>query len=104
MTGVRFFERLPHGYEMTDSGETAMRYAERIENEVHGLGRDMRLQGKIRVTAPEGIAVVLPPPVVAGFCSNHPGVSIDLIVTSTALELSRREADIALMGDRQAAE
>ncbi|WP_455197936.1 LysR family transcriptional regulator, partial [Kaarinaea lacus] len=50
-TGVRFFERLPDGYLMTEAGQTALRYAERIESEVHALGRevlgqDMRLQGK----------------------------------------------------------
>ena len=55
-TGVRFFERLPEGYAMTDAGRTAMQYAERIEAEVHALGRevlgqDMRLQGKITLTA-----------------------------------------------------
>ena len=33
-TGVRFFERLPEGYKMTDAGMTAMRYGERIEAEV----------------------------------------------------------------------
>lgn len=56
-TGVRFFERLPHGYVMTEAGQTAMRYAERIESEVHALGRevlgqDLQLRGNIRVTSP----------------------------------------------------
>lgn len=100
-SGVRFFERLPSGYVMTDAGSTTMRYAERIEKEVLALGReilgrDMRLQGKIRVTAPEGVATVLMPPLLSDFCTNNPDISIDLIVTSTSLDLARREADIAL--------
>ena len=100
-TRVRFFERLPDGYVMTEAGQTAMRYAERIENEVHALGRevlgqDMRLQGKIRVTAPEGITTQITPKLFAEFCRAHPGVSIEISGGSSALDLSRREADVAI--------
>ena len=100
-TGVRFFERLPDGYLMTDAGQTAMRYAERIEGEVHALGRevlgqDLRLQGKIRVTAPEGITVEIAPRLLAEFCKLNPGVSIEITGGSSALDLGRREADVAI--------
>lgn len=100
-TGVRFFERLPEGYAMTDAGQTALHYAERIESEVHALGRevlgqDMRLQGKIRVTAPEGMTVQMAPKLFAEFCRIHPEVQIDIVGGSSALDLSRREADIAI--------
>ena len=100
-TGVRFFERLPDGYKMTDAGITAMRYAERIESEVHALGRevlgqDMRLQGKIRVTAPEGMTVQVLPKLFVDFCRQHPEVSIEIAGGSSAVDLSRREADIAI--------
>jgi DNA-binding transcriptional LysR family regulator len=100
-TGVRFFERLPDGYLMTDAGHTAMRYAERIESEVHALGRevlgqDMRLQGKIRVTAPEGITAEIAPRLFAEFCRLNPGVSIEISGGSSALDLGRREADVAI--------
>jgi DNA-binding transcriptional LysR family regulator len=100
-TGVRFFERLPDGYLMTEAGQTAMRYAERIESEVHALGRevlgqDMRLQGKIRVTAPEGITTQITPKIFAEFCRHNPGVSIEMSAGNFALDLSRREADIAI--------
>ena len=100
-TGVRFFERLSDGYLMTEAGQTAMRYAERIESEVHALGRevlgqDMRLQGKIRVTAPEGISTQIAPRLLAEFCRVNPGISIDMMGGSSALDLSRREADVAI--------
>lgn len=100
-TGVRFFKRLPDGYLMTEAGQTAMRYAERIESEVHALGRevlgqDMRLQGKIRVTAPEGISFQIAPRLFAEFCRLNPGISIEMIGGSSALDLSRREADVAI--------
>ena len=37
--GVRFFERMPQGYAMTEAGEVAMHAAERIDEEVMGLSR-----------------------------------------------------------------
>lgn len=100
-TGVRFFERLPEGYAMTEAGETALRYAERIESEVQALGRevlgqDMRLQGKIHLTAPEGFALTLAPKLMAEFRRMHPEVSIEVSGGSMALDLSRREADVAI--------
>ena len=100
-TGVRFFERLQDGYAMTDAGRTAMLYAERIESEVHALGRevlgqDLRLQGKIRVTAPEGFTNQLAPALFAEFLQKNPEVSIDIVGGSTAVDLTRREADIAI--------
>lgn len=98
---VRFFDRLPQGYVLTEAGEAALRTAERIDEEVHDLtrelmGRDLRLQGSIRVTAPEGISYVLLAPLLAKFCKLHPDIHIDLIATGTALQLARREADLAV--------
>ncbi len=100
-TGVRFFERLPQGYVMTEAGQTAMRYAERIETEVHALGRevlgqDLQLRGNVRVTSPEGIATDIAPPILAEFCRRNPEVSVDLLASNAALDLSRREAEVAL--------
>jgi len=100
-TGVRFFERLPNGYAMTDSGEAAMKSAERIEAEIQGLsreilGRDQRLQGLVRVTAMDMLAIHTLPRVFAEFRRLHPGVTCELVYTISALDLARREADIAI--------
>ena len=100
-TGVRFFERLPEGYAMTDAGQSALRYAERIEAEVQALsrevlGQDMRLQGKIRVTAPEGMITQITPRLFTDFCQLHPEVTIEVTGATVALDLVRREADVAI--------
>ena len=99
--GVRFFERLPQGYVMTDAGESAMRTGERIDSEVINLareiqGKDLRLQGTIHITAPLGLSQTLLGPHLAKFSIQHPDIHINLIATSTTLELSRREADLAI--------
>lgn len=100
-SGVRFFERRPDGYAMTEAGETAMQYAERIENEVHALsreviGQDMRLQGKIRLTAPEALSMVVLPGLCAEFRRRNPEVTFELVGGHSALDLTRREADVAV--------
>jgi DNA-binding transcriptional LysR family regulator len=105
-TGVRFFERLPSGYAMTDAGHTAMRYAERIESEFHALGRevlgqDMRLQGKICVTAPEAMTAQFLPGMLAEFCRQHPEVTMELSGGHGAFDLARREADVAIRATRK---
>ncbi|MDH5546720.1 MAG: LysR family transcriptional regulator [Gammaproteobacteria bacterium] len=98
---VRFFERLPTGYVLTDEGESAVKAAQDIEERVSEfsrelLGKDTRLQGTIRITAAEGVSLHLLTPCLAKFTRLHPDIHIDLIVTSSALELSKRLADIAV--------
>lgn len=104
--GVRFFDRMPNGYQLTEAGDAALRCAERIEGEVHVLGReilgaDMRLQGPIRVTAMEGLAALVLPGPLAEFSRAHPGVSIALVGTTSQLDLSRREAEVAVRATRK---
>jgi len=105
-TGVRFFERLASGYAMTDAGQTALRYAERIESEVHALsrevlGQDMRLQGKVTITAPEGLTTQFLPALLAEFWRQHPEVTIELAGGHAAFDLARREADVAIRATRK---
>jgi len=98
---VRLFDRQPSGYMMTEAGEAIKRSAERIDEEVMALsrellGKDLRLQGSIRITAPEGVALRLLSPHLTSFCQQHPDITIDLIATSSPLRLSQREADLAV--------
>ncbi|WP_347310975.1 LysR family transcriptional regulator [Defluviimonas sp. SAOS-178_SWC] len=106
-TGVRFFDRFPHGYVMTDAGRAAMATAERVENEVLALGRevlgqDERLRGRIRVTCPEAFAEEHAPGIVARFCRDHPEIQIDLVPGHGAVDLNRREAEVAIRATRAA--
>ena len=99
--GVRFFERVQAGYRMTEAGEMVMHTAVRMDDAVINLereliGKDYRLQGDIRLTAPEGVATYSLVPVIASFCKQHPDIHVELLITNAALELSRREADMAV--------
>lgn len=99
--GVRLFERLPNGYAMTEAGEAVHTTGERIEHEVFGLSRqliggDLRLHGTLRVTAPDAIAFRLLMPHITAFCKTYPDIQLDLVVANNPLDLSQREADIAI--------
>lgn len=103
---VRLFDRRPTGYVMTEAGEAVHRVASRIDEEVHGLsralvGRDRRLEGPVRVTAPDGVTRRLLLPKLAQFCREHPGIDMHVVITSRALQLSHREADVAVRVTRR---
>jgi len=105
-TGVRFFERHPNGYKMTSAGEIALGYAERVESEFFSLGRevlgqDARLRGNVRITGPESLTSIILPGALRAFTQEHPEVRLDLVGTSSVLDLTRREADIAIRATRK---
>ena len=98
---LRLFERHPHGYVMTESGEAVMRHAERMEEEANAvsrelLGTDTRLSGTIKLTAPVGVTRYALLPHLASFARQHPDIKLDLIMTSSSLYLERNEADLAV--------
>jgi len=59
-------------------------------------GRDHRLSGRLRVTSSETLAYRKLTSHLARFRQTHPGIVVELVVDNRVLNLSRREADIAL--------
>jgi len=105
--GVRLFDRAARGYRLTNAGERSASAAERIESELHALDReitgvDQRLTGILRVTASETLSYATLPPLFARFQAAHPSVEVILTIDNRILDLSRREADVALRTRRPA--
>jgi DNA-binding transcriptional LysR family regulator len=105
--GAKLFERLASGYRPTDAGLRLIEAAERIEAETLALDRDLtgqdtRLTGTLRVTASETLAFGMLTAEIARFRERHPGIVVELMVDNRVLDLSRREADIALRATRPA--
>lgn len=103
--GARLFERRRNGYALTPAGETMRASAERIEEEMQTLdrrvtGEDIRLTGSVRLTAPDDIAAHLLPERLAAFRRDYPGIGLELAVANRFLNLSRRDADVALRPSR----
>ncbi|MCJ2135843.1 LysR family transcriptional regulator [Methylobacterium sp. J-026] len=102
---VRLFERLRAGYVPTAAGQAMIEAAARIETDVTRFARTVAGQGEtpageLRLTAPTGFATGLLMPILADFCIRYPAIRIDLILAEEALNLSRRDADVAIRASR----
>lgn len=99
--GLRLFDRLPTGYVLTAGGQELVDAARRIDETVTALerriaGQDLRLTGMLRVTTTDTLAASLLPEILAAFRAEHPGIGIELVVSNTMLNLTRRDADVAI--------
>jgi DNA-binding transcriptional LysR family regulator len=102
---AQIFERLRGGYQATEAGERLIAAAERMEAEALGVdrdiaGRDAQLAGLVRVTSSETLAYRVLTGFIAGFRRTHPLVEVELVIDNQLLDLSRREADVALRARR----
>lgn len=99
--GVRLFDRLPNGYALTAAGEAMQTSALRVEAEIAALdrrvtGQDLRLSGVVRITTVDMLAQGLLPRHLLAFRRAYPGIEIELTLGNATLNLTRREADVAL--------
>lgn len=98
--GHRLFQRTASGFVLTDEGVTMLAHAERIEQEMLAIERELagqapELEGSLRITASEWFAGTMLAPVLAAFVARHPQVVVELLADARFLSLSRRDADLA---------
>ncbi|MET3482789.1 MULTISPECIES: LysR family transcriptional regulator [unclassified Methylobacterium] len=106
---TRLFERLRTGYVPTPAGQAMIAAAARIEADVARFTRVVAGQGEtpsgeLRVTAPAGFAAELLMPMLASFTERYPDIRIELILAEATLNLSRRDADVAIRISREPSE
>src|ERR1700723_1279580 len=99
--GARLFERARAGYEPTAAGEEMIALASTmaesvLEFERRVAGRDVKPTGELTVTVPGAVGLHFMPAIVAQFQTQNPGVVVELILTNQTLDLSRRDADVAI--------
>ncbi len=99
--GLPLFDRGPIGFVATSLGESVIATAERVEDEAIGLLRRIEgaadhLSGIVRLTTTPSLASLLFAPALGGFLRAHPGLRIELVGDNRNLDLSRREADLAV--------
>src|SRR3989440_9659868 len=99
--GSRLFERSRGGYALTPCGEEMVRLAERMGEDVVAFerqvtGHDLRPSGELRVTTNDTALIYLMTDVFAGFRRAYPEISLDVVVANQALNLSKRDADVAI--------
>lgn len=101
--GARLFDRQQTGYTLTESGDAIRLKAENVEEAIlsverEATGRDLRVTGKVRLAASDDVATHIVTPHLGQFRRSYPGISLDIIARMDMVNLTRREADIALRG------
>lgn len=99
--GASLFVKSPQGYALTDQGVRMRDEAALAET---ALGRAMdtgdgpsgQLSGQIRIGAPDGCANYLLPQVCAAIRRDHPDLELQVLALPRVVNLSRREADMAI--------
>ena len=104
---ARLFERHRSGYVPTLAGEAVASVAARMEEDVARVTREVagRAQaptGELRVTAAASFVSTMLMPLFAGFRARYPQVRIEIVAAETALNLSRRDADVAIRASASA--
>ncbi len=95
------FVKSPQGYALTEAGTQLMERSEAAERAMRlataGVAvQSDRLQGQIRIGAPDGCANFLLPQVCAQIGKDNPGLDIQIVALPRVFNLSRREADMAI--------
>jgi len=103
---LRLFDRLPSGYVLTAQGHELSAglagVAEQIDATQRRLtGGDLAIQGVIRLTSTDTLIHSFLMPYLAQFHARHPLVQIQLVVNNSFLNLTRREADVAVRGSNK---
>jgi len=98
--GTQLAARTPEGLVLNDAGELAAEFAETIDAGIGELlrrigGDDQREEGLVRVSATESMMPFLMRGLQA-LRKAYPNIQVQLVVSNAAIDLVRREADVAI--------
>ena len=99
--GAALFVKSPQGYALTDLGERMRDRAAEAEAQLmqafdEGQGASAALTGQIRIGAPDGAANFVLPQVCAAIQAENPDLEVQILALPRVVNLSRREADMAV--------
>ena len=99
--GVELFHRQPRGLALTQTGAALVAPAQAMRDAVRQIslkaaGRQMQLEGTVRITASVAFSVMHLPQIIEQVRSVEPQIAIELVPSDTTSNLLFREADIAV--------
>jgi len=99
--GTRLFDRTREGLRATAAAERLLVPAEKMEAAALTFGRDASgferaVEGRVRLSAPPGIAEVFLAEAVPALLERHPSIVLEIDSRIAVVNLSRREADLAI--------
>jgi len=106
--GQPLFAKSPQGYALTDAGQRLLPHAERAELATQDAAEALaggagQLTGQIRIGAPDGCANFILPRVCAAMARDNPELEIQILSLPRVVNLSKREADLAISVSRPTA-
>lgn len=99
--GTSLFVRHRSGFVATAAGEEMVALATRLDGDITAFarkvaGREVSPSGDLRVTTNDALLVHLLTPIFVRFRRRWPEVRLDIVLANQALNLSRRDADVAI--------
>ncbi len=99
--GAALFVKSSQGYVLTDRGQRLLEEAQDVEAQMQRAfnpspASGSGLTGQIRIGAPDGCANFLLPQVCAEIQARNPGLEVQVLALPRTVNLSRREADMAI--------
>ena len=99
--GSRLFERGRAGYALTACGEQMVELAERMDEDIvsferKATGQDLKPSGELRITTSDLVLLHLLNDILIGFRRAYPEIVLDIVVSNQRLNLSKRDADVAV--------
>jgi DNA-binding transcriptional LysR family regulator len=97
----KLFERRPDGYRLTEVGQRLYENVGALESSVWEIqrniaGRTRRVEGLVRIGAPDDFGNVFLAKRIGELQGLHPGLKIELITSPSGFSVSKREVDIAV--------
>lgn len=99
--GVRLFDRLPSGVDLTTKGESILDAAYHIEKAVFDIhrnvaGADTRLQGLVRISVTDGLASYWMTPQLRAFHDKNPEIAIEFLCSIDPADVLNMESDLSI--------
>lgn len=99
--GVTLFERIGNHLALTETGLDLLEHVRSMGDaagrvSLGASGRAEAIGGQVRITASDGMAVYVLPPILKRVRAQAPEIEIDLVVSNAVRDLRRREADLAI--------
>ena len=99
--GSTLFERHRTGYALTPMGEEMVALARRFDSDITAFarkvaGQEIAPEGDLLVTTADSLLVHLLTPLLAKFQAAYPRMRLEVVLANQALNLSKRDADIAI--------
>lgn len=99
--GAKLFERHRSGYTLTTPGEEMVSLAQRVDEDITTFtrkmaGREITPAGELRVTTNDSLLVHLLTPLFVKFRRQCRDVRLDIVLANQELNLSKRDADVAI--------